>query len=448
MAINQGWLVCFGGFVMHLGLGTIYTWGNMTTYATSFLRKYDSEVTFSKNLITFALMCIGQAFTMWPSGVLQRKIGPRITAIMGVLLTAGGVALSSLSTSLLAFEMTYGLMFGFGIGLAYTCPMVCGFHHLPKYKGLVNGIITGGFGLGAFIFDFVMTQLINPDNVSPCAYNKTSCPWGDPHDLDSKYFNPHGPVCKRVPGVLLILASIYLALGLFGSIFFVNPKRKEDEFAEDEKKLLPDSEAINASSSLGKQSVDVSPFGLMTSYEGWLVWTMFILTATGGVFVFGSYKTYAQRFAYGNDRFLSITGSAISVCNFLGRVTQGRLADILGFKKVLLVMAFTQGGMLLSLTYVSKNEYLFVAWVCLVAFLYGGNFALYPTGVMELFGKTHAGSNYGLIFTGFGVAGVLAALLKGPLEAAVHGFRGLTFLMGGAAILGGIFTIGVRSRKR
>jgi hypothetical protein len=44
----------------------------------------------------------------------------------GVAMMAGGVALSSLATSATEFILTYGLMFGFGIGLAYSCPLVCG----------------------------------------------------------------------------------------------------------------------------------------------------------------------------------------------------------------------------------------------------------------------------------------------------------------------------------
>lgn len=41
-------------------------------------------------------------------------------------------------------------------------------HHcwlwFPKTPGLVSGIIIGGYGLGALIFDQVSTAIINPDN--------------------------------------------------------------------------------------------------------------------------------------------------------------------------------------------------------------------------------------------------------------------------------------------
>ncbi|XP_005112731.2 MFS-type transporter asR1, partial [Aplysia californica] len=63
--------------------------------------------------------------------------------------------------------LTYGLMFGYGIGLAYTAPLGCAMRWFPQRKGLVNGLVVAGFGGGAFIFDQVQTAFINPDNFKP-----------------------------------------------------------------------------------------------------------------------------------------------------------------------------------------------------------------------------------------------------------------------------------------
>ena len=38
---------------------------------------------------------------------------------------------------------------------------------MPERKGLINGLVVGGFGGGAFIFDQVQTAYINPTNKSP-----------------------------------------------------------------------------------------------------------------------------------------------------------------------------------------------------------------------------------------------------------------------------------------
>ena len=37
----------------------------------------------------------------------------------------------------------------------------------PKQKGLAVGVVVGGFGLGALIFNYISTAILNPNNVSP-----------------------------------------------------------------------------------------------------------------------------------------------------------------------------------------------------------------------------------------------------------------------------------------
>ena len=78
---------------------------------------------------------------------------------------------------------------------------------------------------------------------------------------------------------------------------------------------------------------------------------------------------------------------------------------------------------------------LFTTWSCLIAAAYGGNFSLYPTAVMEEFGPVHAGANYGIVFTAFGLAGVVGTFLKQGLENDI-GFPDVSFLMGGLCLAG------------
>ena len=52
--------------------------------------------------------------------------------------------------------ITYGFMFGLGTALAYPPPLSMAMRWFPRQKGLVNGVIVGGFGLGAFVFNQVL----------------------------------------------------------------------------------------------------------------------------------------------------------------------------------------------------------------------------------------------------------------------------------------------------
>lgn len=70
---------------------------------------------------------------------------------------------------------------------------------------MVSGVIIGGFGFGSFIFNFVSTAIINPDNVSPV----------------NGIYQRH--VTDNVPYALRIFAIVWLAIAST-SINLLRPK--------------------------------------------------------------------------------------------------------------------------------------------------------------------------------------------------------------------------------
>ena len=146
MSFNYGWVVLFAGFCMHLCIGTVYCWGNMTTYATSYLRLTDPNLTYGDTLWVFMSGGLLQAVSMFPGGRLQLRIGQRLTALLGSTLVVGAYLFGSLATTLAPFLLCYGALFGLGTGLVYTCPTTAAVQWLPHRKGLVNGVVVMGFG--------------------------------------------------------------------------------------------------------------------------------------------------------------------------------------------------------------------------------------------------------------------------------------------------------------
>lgn len=66
-----------------------------------------------------------------------------------------GVFLASFAPNLATFMFCYSFLFGSGIGIAYTAPMVNGWRWFPDRKGMVSGAIVAGFGAGGFVFNQV-----------------------------------------------------------------------------------------------------------------------------------------------------------------------------------------------------------------------------------------------------------------------------------------------------
>ena len=51
--------------------------------------------------------------------------------------------------------------------IALIPTMTIGMRWFPHNKGMAMGVVVGGFGGGAFIFNQIQTAILNPDNTSP-----------------------------------------------------------------------------------------------------------------------------------------------------------------------------------------------------------------------------------------------------------------------------------------
>ena len=92
----DGFLALMGGFALHLTLGTLYCFGNMSTYMTSYLRKHvNSELTYSDVIWIPTLSTMSQGAFMTLSGHLEERVGVRFTLLIGSAIMTSGVYLSA-----------------------------------------------------------------------------------------------------------------------------------------------------------------------------------------------------------------------------------------------------------------------------------------------------------------------------------------------------------------
>lgn len=238
-------LVLASCFLVHLSIGSIYTYGNLVPYIVSYVREksHPDNLRSTDTPYVYACQIAGQGCSMVVGGILEKKFGPRVVTLAGGLLMSGGVALTyfSIQYSFWLMLLTYGVMFGLGTGLAYVGPLACAMKWLPKWKGLACGVVVSGFGLSALVFNSVQTEYINPHNSAPDLQ--------DQDNPDVKYFS-QSEILDRVPYVFLILSACYVTMQVIGCIMIVNPasntkdidlsisKRHEDGSFEISKSVL------------------------------------------------------------------------------------------------------------------------------------------------------------------------------------------------------------------
>jgi OFA family oxalate/formate antiporter-like MFS transporter len=124
----------FGGFIIHLVLGSLYIWANITDAVTSYLRIYQPTLTYSDTLVVFAVSLAGQGLSMFAGGLLSGYIGCQYTCLIGGYIIVLGTFLSGACTTLPALALSDGLLFGAGMGLCYTAPISAAVKWMPEKK--------------------------------------------------------------------------------------------------------------------------------------------------------------------------------------------------------------------------------------------------------------------------------------------------------------------------
>ena len=133
---------------------------------------------------------------------------PRTILIVGGSIAIAGCYFSSYARSLNTFILLYCCVSSTGYGICTIPHTMCAWEWFPDYKGLVNGVISCGYGFGGLLFLQLSTDLVNPDGKNPDIYNKKN---------DVTYFDES--VSNRVPLMLRELCLVWIWFVLFGIIF-------------------------------------------------------------------------------------------------------------------------------------------------------------------------------------------------------------------------------------
>lgn len=421
---TNGWIVVFAGVFLHFTLGSLYSFGNLSLYLTSYIRAHiDDTYRYSDASWIFAAAMAGQGSLMFFGGKIEQKIGPRWTIILGGAIMSAGVALTGKTCKISAgfIIVTYGLLFGIGVGLCYSAPLTCAMRWLPERKGLVSGYVVAGYGAGALIFNEVITHYINPDNISPTLVPYPSAP-------DEKYFTAEE--VKRVPTMFFILGSTYFLMQVVSAIFISNPTAPKNPLRY--QPLDMDE----------KRDLSLAPRQVLRTVQFWNIWGIFFLNAFAVVFIMTQYKAFGQTFI-DDDHYVSLCGSIAIFCNAGGMIFWGKVADVLEFKKSIILLSSIASVLLFTFRYTDRmGKTGFLIWLCLLFFSLGGNYAIFPVATAKIFGPTHVGPNYGLVFTATVLSAVSGSLIMDKTyedwgwTVALDIFAGLSVA---GAILGCIF---------
>ncbi|CAG2100853.1 unnamed protein product [Medioppia subpectinata] len=435
-----------GGFLIHLTLGTFYTLGNVNTYMTSYIRHtVDPTATYANSIWVNAAFMLGQGSLMTVGGLLEVRLGPRWTCLLGSIVFSGSIALTYLTVQMgfVYVVFSYGFLASLGVGIAYVAPLAAGMKWFPERKGLVNGITVGGYGMGALIFNHVQTAYLNPLNASP----------------DADGFFTDETILSRVPSLFVVLGAVYLIIQLIACLLIFRPPQFPDQIIFNEGKFLlikSPSESVlecsysscdedsggggggspSAPASHALHKIDLSPKEAIHTNEFLQMWFMFALSTQSVQFINTMYKAFGQEFIK-DDHFLAFVGSIASVFNAGGRIIWGQLLDKTSFKTTFISVCALLSALILTfiITQSFQSKLLYFIWVSAIFFTFSGIFVIFPTATAQVFGKTNAGTIYGLLFTAPALSSLVGALLFQIIQNEL-GWFGSFFMVAVFTILG------------
>ena len=134
---RAGALAVLGGALAHICFGSFYCWGNFLSYAPDSIKYFDGVGGAGKQpdaVMVLPLTILAICCTMPLGPRLVQKIGAAKTTLIGAWTMILGVYFSSFQQKLLNFMLFKSMIFGFGVGLAYTAPMTAGWKWLPESK--------------------------------------------------------------------------------------------------------------------------------------------------------------------------------------------------------------------------------------------------------------------------------------------------------------------------
>lgn len=359
---------------INLTLGVLYSWSIISKDLVLVLGWSNSAAS-----LPYTVAIIVFAIALLVAGRLQDKMGPKRFVIAGVILVGLGLLASSFSASPAMMVVSYGILVGTGLGFGYSCvtPAVMKWWHQDK-KGLVTGIVVGGFGVASVYVAPVTTMLLQN------------------YGLELTF---------RLLGIFVLVAGLPL------SMLITNPPEGYTPAAPLQKKNVAWKQVAIARDYEWKEMLKTPQF--------YLLWAMFALASSAGLMIIGSISIIAKQQAAFEAGFLLVV--LLAIFNATGRIFGGMLSDKIGRIRTLQLMIILQGLNMLAFAFYT-SPFTIAIGTAAAGMAYGSLLSLFPSITSDYYGMKNFGLNYGILYTAWGISGAIGPVIASAVADATGTF--------------------------
>jgi MFS family permease len=145
MKLSYGWVVVGAGMLMTcIGIGAMFS-------LAVFLQPIAAETGWSRSGISTAatlnFLSMGAASFLW--GMMSDRFGTRIVVLLGSALLGIGLVAASRATTLLEFQLLFGVVVGVAAGSFYAPMMATATAWLEHRRNVAAALVSAGMGIGS-----------------------------------------------------------------------------------------------------------------------------------------------------------------------------------------------------------------------------------------------------------------------------------------------------------
>ena len=376
------WQVVVGGVSMNLALGSLYAW-------SVFVLPLEQEFgwTRAQTSWVFTIAIVTFAATFIFAGRMQDVRGPRLCAFLGAVLVSLGFFLASFTASLTYLYLIFAVV-GAGNGFGYATPMPVASKWFPDKRGLVVGLMVGGYGAGSAIIGPVASSLIQSMGWRP---------------------------------TFRLLGGLFFVMGMIGTWLLTNPPAGYRPHG-----WTPPAAALARR--------DFSTAEMLRTPQFYELWLAYCLGATAGLMTISQLVPFARSAGLGPAAAtFAITVGAFG--NAGGRILSGWLSDMMGRLTTLRVMVLASAVAMPALFIWRQEALLFYILVAAVYWCYGTQLSVFASATADLYGTRNLGLNYGVLFTAWGAAGILGPMIAARVYDASGGYGYAFYAASGLAVV-------------
>jgi OFA family oxalate/formate antiporter-like MFS transporter len=353
---------------MNLALGTLYAW---SVFVAPLEKEFGWKRAQTSNVFTIAVVVFALSFIL--AGRLQDKFGPFWVSLTGGVLVSLGFFLCSYTHSLNYLYVCFGVIGGLGNGFGYATPIPVMAKWFPDKRGLAVGLAVGGYGGGSAIF-------------GPLANLKLIPAYG-------------------VHTTFQILGAIFLVMTVFGACLLKNPPAG----------YKPAGWSPAPASKSAATTYEFTPSEVLQTPTFYIMWVGYALGCSAGLMVISQLVPFAKSIGIASAAIATMGLVVGAVGNASGRILSGWMSDALGRLNVLRLMIAISMIAMPILYAVGNNVTGLYIMVFIVYWCYGTQLSVNGAAASDFWGTKNAGINYGMLFTAWGVAGIIGPRIAGVL---------------------------------